>query len=72
MEKHYWASRGKKIVGPFASRDEALTAFRETYPFNKPLYLCNNRANSILTGYGAYGPHFDLQWHAARKLPEGV
>jgi hypothetical protein len=72
MDIQYWAKRGKKLVGPFPTRNEALAAFREQYPFNKPLYLATAKANEIMSGYGAFGPHFDMQWHAARELPATV
>jgi hypothetical protein len=66
---HYWAKRGKAIVGPFPTRSEALAAFYAAHPFNKPLYLAMNKANEVLTGYGTTGPNFDMRWHPARELP---
>jgi hypothetical protein len=70
MEKQYWAKRGRKTVGPFETREAALAAFREQNPFTKALYLATAKANEITTGYGAFGPHFDIRWHAARELPQ--
>jgi hypothetical protein len=68
-QPQFWAKRGKTIVGPFPSRDEALAAFYAANPFKKPLYLATAKANEVLTGYGSTGPNFDMRWHPARVLP---
>lgn len=70
MQTQYWAKRGKKQVGPFATRDAALDAFRTAYPFTKALYLATAKANEILTGYGTFGPQFDMRWHPARDVTQ--
>lgn len=71
MEKQFWASRtmsAKKQVGPCATREEALSLYRATYPLTKNEQQKRNRDTAvgrILTGYGAFGPHFDMRWHSA-------
>lgn len=62
----YWAKRGKILVGPFSTRDEALAAFRERYPFDGPDYMARSKTKQILTGYGEDGPWFDLRWDDAK------
>jgi hypothetical protein len=65
MDKKYWAKRGRKIVGPCDSRDAALDAFRKAYPVKGPDWKVNAKKNDILTGYGEFGPHFDMRWDKA-------
>jgi hypothetical protein len=61
----YWAKRGKKIVGPFPTIEQALAAFRSTYPHKGPDYARALAKNAILTGYGKFGPSSNMQWHNA-------
>ena len=52
MTRRYWAQRDNHIVGPHASREEAAAAFFAAHP-DEP---------EVMTGYGTYGGHFDIQW----------
>jgi hypothetical protein len=61
----FWAKRGRKQVGPFPTRDEAVTEFRKAFPFKGPEYAHSTNKNKILSGYGAGGIYFDLRWHNA-------
>jgi hypothetical protein len=61
MERQYWAKCGRKVSGPHASREEALKAFIEEHG-------AKQRWRSVLTGYGTFGPQFDMQWD---DLPKG-
>jgi hypothetical protein len=65
MKMKYWATRKQKTVGPFETREAALKAFRETFPFKGPDYMAKSPKNSILTGYGEFGPYSDLRWDFA-------
>jgi hypothetical protein len=67
MTRQYWASRGKVQMGPYASREDALAAFRAANPVKKPGRL-PNRGTDITTGYGTFGPHFDIQWFPAQEI----
>lgn len=68
MKNTYFATRGRNIVGPFDSRQEALDAFRNAYPHKGADYLAKAKSAQILTGYGADGPYFDMRWHDAKDL----
>lgn len=68
MDRKFWAKRGKQIVGPHATQDQALDAFRAAFPFNGPRYQASARKNQVMTGYGEFGPYSDLRWHDARDL----
>jgi hypothetical protein len=46
------------MVGPFASRQEAIDAAMAVH---------RNERRDVLVGYGEFGPHFDLRWHRAEK-----
>lgn len=67
METQYWAVRGKKQVGPFPTREEAIAAMR-ALPMSKA-EMARAKAHSanmrFQTGYGTFGPHFDMRWHGA-------
>lgn len=56
MEKRFWSKFKSKQLGPFDSRDAAIQAMRDTVKA-KPT------RDKIMTGYGNFGPHFDIQWH---------
>lgn len=56
MEKQFWSKFKSKQIGPFASREAAIKAMRDTVKA-KPT------RDRIMTGYGKFGPHFDIQWH---------
>lgn len=64
MSAKFWAAKGKKTIGPCDTREEAVRAFRAT---QKPVaaYMARARANQIMSGYGEFGPHFDIQFHDA-------
>lgn len=53
----YWAASGKKLVGPYPSREEAVKAYAEKYPAT-----AKNFRLKVTTGYGKFGPHFDIRW----------
>ena len=65
METKYWAKRRKQQVGPFPTLAEALAAFREKFPYAGPAYAARAKKNEIMTGFGEFGPHFDIRWHDA-------
>jgi hypothetical protein len=65
MERKFWAQRRDKRVGPFASREAAIDAFRATFPHKGPDYMRIARKNQPSTGYGESGPHFSIEWHDA-------
>lgn len=64
--RSYWAQRKDKRVGPFPTRDEAVTAFRTTYPFHGEEYEATAKRHAIMTGWGIYGLDFSIEWHSAR------
>lgn len=66
MTFKFWAKRRSTMVGPFATRDEALDAFRIAYPIKGKDYQANATKNDITTGYGEFGPQFSIQWAKAR------
>lgn len=63
----YWAQRRTKTVGPYATRNEAVEAFRAKYPFKGPDYGKSAKRNQIMVGYGAHGPVFDICWYDAKE-----
>jgi hypothetical protein len=65
MERQYWAARGRKVSGPHPTREAAIEAHRAAYPFNGPAHASKGK---IMTGYGTFGPSFDIQWSNAREL----
>ena len=65
MATKYWAKRGKNIVGPFETQEAALEAFRAQFPFKKAAYMAKAKNEQIMTGYGEFGPSFNMQWHDA-------
>lgn len=64
MERQFWASRGKKQVGPYPTRDHAAAAFRRAFP--TPASQAGGRKTAIMTGYGTFGPSFDIEWVSAK------
>jgi hypothetical protein len=70
MKHKYWAKRNSDQVGPFASREEAIEAFRAAYPVKGPSYTRAARKNDILSGSGEYGPDFNITWCKADKADE--
>lgn len=72
MERQYWATKRKTQIGPFATREEAVTAFRAANPFKGATYEARAPRNQFLTGYGALGPHFDIRFHSASGDAEAV
>jgi hypothetical protein len=65
MERKYWAKRNRQQVGPFATREEAVEAFRTAFPHKGPDYMRSSKKCQFLTGYGELGAHFSIQWHNA-------
>lgn len=61
----FWAKRRKRITGPHETREAAVSAFVTKYPFRGKDYEARAVKNQIMTGYGGFGPHFDLRWHTA-------
>ena len=52
----YWAARRNKIIGPFATRNDAEQEGHTLFPKNP-------RRNDVFsTGYGEFGPHFDIRF----------
>lgn len=60
----FWAKRGKQLVGPFPTREDALREFRIKFPLygKHPL---GRKQTDIMTGYGTFGPMFDIRWNDA-------
>ena len=69
MGHQFWAVNitCKQKVGPHPTREKALAAFREAYPFKGKSYMARAPRNLITTGYGIDGPSFNIQWHS--QLP---
>ncbi len=57
MSQKFWAISGKKEAGPCDTREEAVKAFSAKYPAT-----AKNFRLSVMTGYGNFGPHFDIRW----------
>jgi hypothetical protein len=58
MANQYWAhpiNRPKNMVGPFDSRVAAIEVAITKYP----------KAKEITSGYGTFGPSFDIRWNKA-------
>lgn len=70
MAQQFWATRGRKQVGPFPTREEALAAFRAAHPHTGPQYMARAKQNQVLTGYGLTGPSSDMRWHDAAESAE--
>lgn len=64
MTTKYWAKAGKCLIGPFETRESAIRCMYDRQADKRPLpdYMARARKNQILTGYGEFGPHFDMQW----------
>jgi hypothetical protein len=64
MALKYWAKAGNSLIGPFETRNGAIESMRDRQADKRPLpdYMARARKNQILTGYGEFGPHFDMQW----------
>ena len=63
MPRKYWAARKAVTIGPFATLDAAIAAGR--LQFAKP--LTRDPRDRFMTGYGAFGPHFDMRFHGAAE-----
>lgn len=63
MEKRFWSKLGTQQHGPFPTMQEALDAMRDSLA---PSRKAKPRER-IMTGYGADGPWFDIQWHEVKK-----
>lgn len=55
----YWAAKGKTILGPFDTLEQAIEAGYAT--FNLSAYRA-----AFMTGYGLDRPYFDLRFHTKR------
>ena len=51
--KDWWAGTHKNQVGPCQTREEAARRYFDAHPL---------KTYAVLTGYGAFGPHFDIRW----------
>lgn len=65
--QNFWAQRGRKQVGPFPTREEAVAAFRTAFPFKGADYAHTAPKNKILSGYGTNGAYLDMRWHNALR-----
>jgi hypothetical protein len=61
----FWAQRKTQKIGPFPTRQEAIEAFRATFPHKGPEYMRSSKKRQFHTGYGTYGPHMSIEWHNA-------
>ena len=68
MERKFWAKRKTKIVGPFPTREDALAAFYASNPFKGADYMAKAKDAQIMTGYGEFGPSFDIRWDYAKAI----
>jgi hypothetical protein len=62
----YWAVRGRQRSGPHPTRDAAVVAFCMQHVTREG---ASRAAASIMTGYGTFGPSFDIQWRD--PIPSG-
>jgi hypothetical protein len=53
----FWAQRKGKTLGPFATRDEAIEAGKALLPKRR------KPRDAYFTGYGNFGPSFDMRFH---------
>ena len=51
--RDWWAGTHKNQVGPCQTREEAARRYFDAHPL---------RTYAVLTGYGAFGAHFDIRW----------
>jgi hypothetical protein len=63
----FWAKRGRTIAGPHETRDLAVAEFIAANPWRGPAYAASSPRNKIMSGYGEFGPSFDLRWHHANE-----
>lgn len=63
-DRQWWAQYKGRKVGPAESRDAAALLYWETYPTTK--------AKEVMTGYGTFGPSFDIQWRMRVSLRDEV
>ncbi len=63
----FWAKRGRTITGPDETRESAVAAFIAANPWRGPAYAASAPRNQIMSGYGEFGPMFDLRWHYANE-----
>ena len=59
MTRRYWASLGKRQIGPFETLEAAIAAGQTEFAKT----LARKPREQFTTGYGAYGPHFDMRFH---------
>jgi hypothetical protein len=70
MERKFWSQRTsarnlESKMGPYATREAAVEAFRAAFPHKGPEYMRSSKKCQFLTGYGEIGPHFSIEWHDA-------
>ena len=63
LKEYQTRSKHRKLVGPCATREEAIEEFRKLYPFKGKAWEASASANQIMTGYGEFGPYSDMRWH---------
>lgn len=53
-ERQWWARCGGLVQGPYNTREQAAAA----------LFRIKSMTNikRVMTGYGTFGPDFDIQW----------
>lgn len=51
-DKQWWAQKGMIKAGPHVSRELAASYLFKQLP----------KIKDAMTGYGTFGPHFDIQW----------
>lgn len=65
----WWAKHGKSQIGPFSTREIALASMGDRLCDKYPNQI---RKHEVLTGYGKFGPQFDMQWVKAATLVDGM
>lgn len=67
MQVQYWAKYRKTLIGPFETREAALGSMYDRMADKRPLpdYMARSQKHRVTTGYGTFGPDFDIRWHDA-------
>lgn len=66
MQREFWACHGRKKMGPYVTRKEAVAAFRDAFPVKLP------SRRQVTTGYGNGGAWFDIRFIPDRDDIETV
>lgn len=56
-DRQWWAQKGYIKAGPHVSRERAAQALFTQLP----------KLKDAMTGYGTFGPYFDIQWIEREK-----